>query len=297
MSKGKKLPRKKKKQIQKQAQKIQAQKQGLQSYYDAPKPTAVEAQKIIKNKNRADQQRSRIKSYREYAISKGVPPELITNAKISSKEKTEQLINDYNASLKQAQKTNIQLDRFEKKIQHLINNGLSYEEARKIVGSPSRQISYKKLYEYSDNIVIECKSYLYVGFADTSGQGFYMERLDVESSLQSISDRLKEAHENIDDSGSNFHGVFVIDFGSNEAMETKAYAYYSRSVEYAMKHAKFDGKQYQKICVSNKWSKKDFLNLVNSCLQQMSNADAVDFFGIFKDYCTANNLPFLDEIN
>lgn len=293
------LPRKKKKAYKKQAQKILAEKQGIDKSYKAPKLSAAEAQQIIENKRKNDERKARIQSYKNLAISQGIPATIITNKDVASKEKTEAFIAAYKKQ-QQTEKRRLQNQRrYADKVNRLIDAGFPRAEAEKIVGSPSHQINEEKLKNYlhvvDENTVIEFNQAIYVGFADIMGDGFYMENQNADESYNDIAIRVEEALYNIDNSD-GFRAEFYIDFGPPSVMEDKAWAMYERSMKFALKHAHFDGKQYHKITVSNKWSKREFLNMVNSCVQMMANRDVIHFVQNAKNYLSTQNVDWLAGI-
>lgn len=287
------LPRKKKKELQKQAGKLST-------------PELLEVQQKQKKKNKRSNSSARLyNEKRAYLRDKNLPPELITKrdswevvqAKAAAYEKQRRI-------LERQQKENA---RFLDKIERLTKAGFSKEEARKIAGRPTKQISYDKLNHIIEEktkppinagFKVKTKDYLYVAFASTNDSlGLDYNNWSVDEMLDFIRDRLHEARLNPTGSGS-MTGVFKIEHGSKSAMLKQAQYYHTRGYNFdpAQGALRFDGVTYNKLTLHNQYSQQAFLELVCTVLGNAKNEMVNDYFTEFQDYCTDNNLPFLNKL-
>ena len=157
---------------------------------------------------------------------------------------------------------------------------------------------FPKLEPPEDKIVKLPDVWLYVGYADTTGNGFdaYLYNgytiLELESEIEEFYGYAKEHP----DDSVQFHGVFYIDYGTEQAMKKRAEVNYSRGYNFSRKYTKLDDKSYSKLTVSNKWTKLDFLQLVATCFAHMKSSDILHYIHVFKDYCNACKFDYLNFI-
>lgn len=234
-----------------------------------------------------------------------IPTNIITKSvsKAETKRRAEKYLQaqaEAAKAAKAAERKRKASERYAYKVNRLIDAGLSRADAEKQVGTIWKQKSNKAVEavasHYYENTPRKAKNGVafYVGFADISGAGFHVEDNDVETSLHQIQERLEECQKGMDaGSDSRFRGAFIVKMGAESTMEKYAYNMYQRSVNFSKEHPKFDGKQYHKITVSNEWSRRDFLNMVNSCIQQMPPRDVPDFYKAAKDYCKKAGYDYL----
>lgn len=144
--------------------------------------------------------------------------------------------------------------------------------------------------------VPEGKSWLYVGYADTTGNGFdatIFNGYTVEELEQEIEDMYEGAALHPDNSV-NFAGVFFIDYGPKEVMEKRAEVNFSRGYNFSKQYTKLDEKSYMKLTVSNKWTRLEFLRLVATCFAHMKNSDILHFYDVFLGYCEENGFDYMN---
>lgn len=143
--------------------------------------------------------------------------------------------------------------------------------------------------------VPEGKSWLYVGYADTTGNGFdpNIFRGYTEEELDSELDDLYEYAVNHPDDSTHFSGVFYIDYGTKETMEKRAQVNFSRGYNFSKQYTKLDEKSYMKLTVSNKWTRLEFLRLVATCFAHMKNSDILHYYDVFRAYCQENEFEYL----
>lgn len=253
------------------------------------KQTVSELQKQVKKSDFSIARKERREQRKNYAMSLGLPESIISKNRLydTSEKNIKTFANSYN------RKKNAE-SRYNRKVQRLISEGWKEDKARAFVGTVSNQktnkdidsiINRRKNLEL-DKAVLTLNKWLYIGYSDYEGYGFYMDRLETEEAERMLLERIGEEDY-------QFRGAFVYNYGSQKAMETMAYVYYQRSVNFSNAHPKFDGKQYHKITVSNKWSRYEFINMVNSIAQQMNNDDLIPFLNKMKDYCRVTGASFL----
>ena len=144
------------------------------------------------------------------------------------------------------------------------------------------------------------KYWLYVGAAAAGNDGF--EPMDF--SGFSIADFETHINEIISfaamhpDGSGHMHCVFkVLINSSEEKLRHAARVFYGRGYSLDASTLKLDNKSYSSLCLSNKWDKREFLNMVLSCISQMKNADIPDFISIMKRYTRLNGVDWLRNIN
>ena len=144
--------------------------------------------------------------------------------------------------------------------------------------------------------VPEGRTYLYVGFADTTGNGFdatEFKGYTVEELQQFIVDMVEGAAFHPDGSDA-FGGVFFIDYGPKEVMEKRAEVNYSRGYNFSKQYTKLDDKAYMKLTVSNRWTEQEYLRMVATCFAHMKNSDILHYYDVFRDYCTENGFDYMN---
>lgn len=286
--KSTKLPRKQKKALKKSAQKV-VQRQTGKAF---EKVSTQEAQKITKKENarirRNEQAKARREEFKKAVEKSGIPTSVLKANNINSITALNNYIPKYN---RQQQKA----ERISKKKQYLIDAGFTPEEATEIA---SKDPSFKKLQSLTrnDRFTYTAKEHLYIGFADTTGQGIDVHAFDGYTTAElkeSYFRRLSEAEINSDGSYS-MAGVYVFDFGSRDIMTRKAKVFYERGYNLAPEDLKLDAKQYSKLTVSNKWNEFEFWRLACTCANQMKNEQVLELHKTLQRYCGRNNLPFMD---
>lgn len=152
--------------------------------------------------------------------------------------------------------------------------------------------------ELPDNFVYTAGEYLYIGAAEIQ-RGFHREDLSgftTAEVVEHINDRIREAADNEGGSG-DMYCEFKYETGSYDKCMYVAQAMYQRGYNFNPKHMKLSPKQYMKVTVSNKWSKREFLELIYNVINQMHNREVKHFISDMRIYCSDNGLPFMNEIN
>ena len=152
--------------------------------------------------------------------------------------------------------------------------------------------------EMPDNFVYTADEYLYIGAAEIQS-GFRRENLSsftMDDLVTQINDRIKEAANNPTGSG-DAYCVFRISTGSYEKCQHIANVFYERGYNLNPDHMKLSSARYMKLTIDNKWSKREFMELVYNCTTQMLNEDVANFISDMKEYCRDNGLPFMKDID
>ena len=146
----------------------------------------------------------------------------------------------------------------------------------------------------------ELKYWLYVGAAAAGNDGFEptdfgsFSITDFETHINMI---IQHAAKHPDGSG-RMHCVYQVFIRSEEApLKRAAQSFYNRGYSLDNEFIKLDNKSYSSITLSNKWNKREFLNLILSCLSQMKNADVSGFMDNMRRYCNLNGLDWLKNID
>lgn len=145
----------------------------------------------------------------------------------------------------------------------------------------------------------EQKYWLYVGAAAAGNDGFEMTDFgsfsitDFETHINMI---VNHAKKHPDGSG-RMHCVYKVYIRSaKEPLEKAANTFYERGYSLNDEFLKLDNKSYDCITLSNKWNKREFLNMTLSCLSQMLNYDVGGFIDDMKRYCRLNNVDWMKNI-
>ena len=290
-----KVPRKQKKAVKKKA--------GLQGQKVQKEQVVNLANKETQKQRRANQAARRYNENIELLKSVGLPTNIIT--KKTSQKETRRIVDEYLSTQQKTEKRRQIEQRYAYKINRLIDAGFTPEEAQKIAGSVSRQLSNAKIDEViakknapptNSSIRLKGKQYLYVGVCEIK-DGFSIPNtkgLTVNQLKDYIQEILTAAKASPDGSGS-FSSAFSVAFGSRSNMQHRAKVMYNRGYNMDPQHLKLQENQYQKITVSNAWNEHEFLSMFYACASQMKNSDVIDFNNKLKNYCNENGFPFMDD--
>lgn len=149
-----------------------------------------------------------------------------------------------------------------------------------------------------DDYVYTAEEHLYIGAAEIQ-RGFHREDLSgftTAEVVEHINDRIREANDNPSGSG-DMYCVFKYTDGSAEKCQYMANVFYQRGYNLNPDHMKLSSSRYMKLTVSNKWSRREFLELTYNVITQMENREVNHFISDMRDYCDRNGLPFMDDIN
>lgn len=148
----------------------------------------------------------------------------------------------------------------------------------------------------NDTVRLSGKKYLYVGVCEIK-DGFIISNVGMLSTSDLYGFVLEciEKAINHPDGSPSFSAVFAWAMGSKSDMEYRAQVYYKRGYDLTPQMMKLSTDQYQKITVSNKWSYREFLELMYCCMTHMKNSDVLDFSEFLRNYCSVNNFPFMDS--
>ena len=135
--------------------------------------------------------------------------------------------------------------------------------------------------------------FLYIGAAEIQS-GFTAEDFSTWTPAElraHITDRVKEAQENPDDSGS-MYCVFKIYSGSYGEVSHAANIFYDRGYNFTGDHLKLTQERYNKLVINDTWTEHRFLSMTYNVINQMKNEEIPDFINEMKEYCKRNSLPF-----
>ena len=143
------------------------------------------------------------------------------------------------------------------------------------------------------------KYWLYVGAAAAGNDGFEPMNFDsftVEDFETHINEIVSYAAAHPDGSG-RMHCVFKVLINADKSkLDHAAQVFYSRGYNLSEEAMKLDNKSYSVLTLSNKWNKREFLNLILCCLSQMKNADVSGFMDSMRRYCRLNGVDWLKNI-
>lgn len=282
----KSLPRKQKKAIKKSliAKGKETTPQAVQTEYKRQKTNAKKANSAARLYNEK----------KRFLQEEKIPVSII------SKRDSWDTVKSKAKAYKKEQRDKKNAQRFARKVNSLIDAGFSKKEAEKMVGTPGKQkLSFDAVEKavqdknsFDDNKQYVTKDYFYVGFADLMGNGMIHDEMSADEALDQINERLSEIGGRISGSPDRLAGVFKVAYGSKDDVDHLAKINYCRSYNFSKKHPKFDGKAYHVVCKGNAWTRAEFLNMINNCVQGMPDGDVKGFVEVANRYCERNNLPF-----
>lgn len=293
-----KVPRKKKKQLKKQA--------GLEGKKLSDAQIVELANKERDKNRRINNEARRYNENVALLESVGLPSDIIT--KRTSQKETRRIVEEEKKRQRSISSKNQKQALYESKIARLKAAGFSDMEARGIVGTYSHQISNAKIDEIiaekskpkiNDRIRLSSNEWLYVGYAETNDdmemQTF--SNYTTDEILDKIRMRYKAAV--LNPSGSDaMTGVFIVDSGPKEVMESIARDYYSRGYNFKMSkgHVKLDSNRYYKMTLNNTYNQHNFLQLVATVICNAKNEMVDTHMQHFKIFCNEAGFPFLDDL-
>lgn len=147
--------------------------------------------------------------------------------------------------------------------------------------------------------------YMYIGAAEVQ-EGFRRENLGSLSDqelVERINERIADAMGNPSGS-SDLFCIYQVYVGSKEDCEEIADFYYERGYNIsgrskAQKHVKYVKlvqERYNKLTISNKFSQREFHEMIYNVITQMKNEDVAPFINQCDDFCTMNGFPFMEGI-
>ena len=294
------MARKPKKRLQKKQQ-TRKQKEILSAKY-SPKeqkrlgsePRQKEAKRIARNeKRKADRAESK-----KFLQDQGLDLKFINRHKLSNK-----LSKSYDSrTLLKLKKQNI-----------LENAGIPYTQKDLSTGWVKLQEKYPNIIipenawkhpakepkkpPFNPNVRLTGDKWLYVGYADIDD--FMIEDLTNVSDddlIELINDMIDYAADTPDDS-SGFRGVFKTATGTEKEVKHAAAVYYNRDYSMDPKHIKFTTDRYNKISISNRFSQREFHEMIFTCISQMRSEHVSTFINDMRDYCKQNSFPFMKDIH
>ena len=284
-------------------------KKALKQKYNITKPIPKEellqiAEKDYQKEKRQQDQRRRYNQNKAYLESKGIPTSIISlwTSGAEAKRRAEAYIKE-----QQAQKRKeAELRRYENKVSRLIEAGYDESEARQIAGTPSRQANTETI----DRAIAEkkdLKHFLYIGFAEKVGglSRYKLSQYSDQELIEKINARAEYAKSHIDESAKsgkeeagNFKGIFKFGvYNSREEALDIAKSNYKRGYNLNFKHKelKLDSDRYEKVTVSNVFTKREFLEMTYTVTRQMLNWQVVDFMKVLKQFDRENGTNFTED--
>ncbi len=141
--------------------------------------------------------------------------------------------------------------------------------------------------------------WLYVGAAAAGNDGFEPINFDsftVSDFETHINEIINFAAMHPDGSG-KMHCVYQVRISKDkDLLNHAAQVFYDRGYNLSAETMKLDNKSYSVLCLTNKWTKREFLRLILTCLSQMKNEHVSPFMDEMRRYCRLNGVDWLKNI-
>lgn len=141
------------------------------------------------------------------------------------------------------------------------------------------------------------REHLYIGLAD-NGSPFDSSEFDgysIEELEEEIEQYLDYANSFPDDSAM-WAGSWFVDYGSRATMDKRAEVMYDRGYSLNKDYMKLDQNSYNKLTVSNKWSKREFLKMTATIYSHMKSSDILHTHKKLKNYLARNGLDYFKKL-
>lgn len=298
MTKNKKIPRKKKKQIAKQQLQFLQQSQKVNDK-ELSKLTFREREKEVKRIYRNIQRQENRQKTKDFFLKAGLDERFINKNRLSDK-KIESYSKADIAKLKRQNKSFLLIEEKRKFLQDAGIKNFNENDLKRMSLEKLRQKYLSNSIVTDDsrtNKIYEAKEYLYIGVAELLG-GFEVPdyyNFTIREIEEHINAHIYEAI-NIPDGSDRLTAVFKVFYGSKEDCETVANIFYNRGYNLSTHAMKLNSDSFQKLTISNQWYKHNFLSMILACITQMANEHVPPFIQDLRRYCKRNDLPFMDNI-
>ena len=122
-----------------------------------------------------------------------------------------------------------------------------------------------------------------------------LSKVDDGRLIDLINKRVEDAK--ADPSGSSdLYCVYQVYYGSKDDCMSIANFYYKRGYNLTAKRQKFNQDRYNKITISNRFSQREFHEMIYTCISQMKNEDVPFFMQEMARFCEENDFPFIKNL-
>ena len=252
----------------------------------APATRQKEAQRLARNAKRREAYARDKKRFETWAKKEGISPTLLKKKGLALKDLP---------NLTKKQKSD--LKRRSQKAAELERLGIKYKAGDLSLG-------WKKLRQkYGDQVTPPVRTrltgpiYLYIGAAEVQGGFSRMNLSNVDDGrlIDLINRRVEDAK--ADPSGSSdLYCVYQVYYGTKDDCMSIANFYYKRGYNLTAKRQKFNQDRYNKITISNRFSQREFHEMVYTCISQMKNEDVPFFMQEMARFCEENDFPFIKNL-
>ena len=252
----------------------------------APATRQKEAQRLARNAKRREAYARDKKRFETWAKKEGISPTLLKKKGLALKDLP---------NLTKKQKSD--LKRRSQKAAELERLGIKYKAGDLSLG-------WMKLRQkYGDQVTPPVRTrltgpiYLYIGAAEVQGGFSLMNLSNVDDGrlIDLINRRVEDAK--ADPSGSSdLYCVYQVYYGTKDDCMSIANFYYKRGYNLTAKRQKFNQDRYNKITISNRFSQREFHEMVYTCISQMKNEDVPFFMQEMARFCEENDFPFIKNL-
>ena len=245
-----------------------------------------EEQRLVRNAKRREAYAKEKKRLEAWAKKEGISTSLIKKKGLTSKEL---------ASLTIKQKSDLR--RRSQKAAEMDRLGIKYKLSDLRLGWEKLREKYSKEITPPGKYRLTGDTYLYIGAAEVQG-GFSLmnlSKVDDDRLIDLINRRVEDAK--ADPSGSSdLYGVYQVYYGSKDDCMAIANFYYQRGYNLTAKRQKLNQDRYNKITISNRFSQREFHEMIYTCISQMKNEDVPFFMQEMARFCDDNDFPFIKNL-
>ena len=252
----------------------------------APATRQKEAQRLARNAKRREAYAKEKKRLEAWAKKEGISTSLIKKKGLTSKDL---------ASLTTKEKGDLR--RRSQKAAEMDRLGIKYKMSDLRLGWEKLREKYSKEITPPGKVRLTGDTYLYIGAAEVQG-GFSLmnlSKVDDGRLIDLINKRVEDAK--ADPSGSSdLYCVYQVYYGSKDDCMSIANFYYKRGYNLTAKRQKFNQDRYNKITISNRFSQREFYEMIYTCISQMKNEDVPFFMQEMARFCEENDFPFIKNL-
>ena len=251
-----------------------------------PATRQKEAQRLARNAKRREAYARDKKRFETWAKKEGISPTLLKKKGLALKD-LPNLTKKQKSDLKRRSQKAAELDRL----------GIKYKLSDLRLGWEKLREKYSKEITPPGKVRLTGDTYLYIGAAEVQG-GFSLMNLSKvdDGRLIDLINKLVEDARADPSGSSDLYCVYQVYYGSKDDCMSIANFYYKRGYNLTAKRQKFNQDRYNKITISNRFSQREFHEMIYTCISQMKNEDVPFFMQEMARFCEENDFPFIKNL-
>ena len=251
-----------------------------------PATRQKEAQRLARNAKRREAYARDKKRFETWAKKEGISPTLLKKKGLALKD-LPNLTKKQKSDLKRRSQKAAEFDRL----------GIKYKLSDLRLGWEKLREKYSKEITPPGKVRLTGDTYLYIGAAEVQG-GFSLMNLSKvdDGRLIDLINKLVEDARADPSGSSDLYCVYQVYYGSKDDCMSIANFYYKRGYNLTAKRQKFNQDRYNKITISNRFSQREFHEMIYTCISQMKNEDVPFFMQEMARFCEENDFPFIKNL-